>query len=168
MVQAIAGHSVIEGRRERDLFYAIPSEDWQRVDTADILWITGELNYRRREYSSAEFTTIRHYNVRFEPQGIEDIVKSAPKLKSASEVEPENIKPETEAEYRKLPPVSQAHLKVWFELYSQVYGESPQDTLPNAYQSARGMFPGRFVSRERVRDLAGGRTRGRKPRQNNG
>jgi hypothetical protein len=51
MVHAVTGHSVFEGRRQpREVFYKIPSDDWERVDTADILWITGELTYSRKEY----------------------------------------------------------------------------------------------------------------------
>jgi len=68
MVQAVAGHSVLEGsggRDSREVFYKIPSDDWERVDTADILWITGELTYRRREYGSRQMRTVRNYNVRF-------------------------------------------------------------------------------------------------------
>jgi hypothetical protein len=156
MVQAVAGHSVFDGGRQtREVFYKIPSDDWGKIDTADILWITGELTYRRREFGS-EHTTVRHYNVRFEPQGVHAIIKSAsktaePELASTAEMEPES----------KGPPVSDDHLKAWFELYRRAY-TGPADTMANALKSARGMFPGKFVSRDRVRDLAGGRTPGRK------
>ncbi len=53
------------------------------------------------------------------------------------------------------PPVSPDALKAWFDVYQKVYGNTPADTLDNALKSARGMFPGKFVARDRIRDLAG-------------
>jgi hypothetical protein len=154
-----------------EAFHKIPAKDWELVNWNDSFWKTGILRYRRRKVGRTEFETVRHFNVRFDPDAVKAIV--APRVASLPNSATPNQaegKPEADvdADYRKLPPVSEAHLESWFKLYSQVYGGSPLDTLPNAVWSARGMFPGRFVSRERVRDLAGGRTKGRKPRHGGG
>ena len=86
MVQAVAAHSAFDGeRKRREVFYKIPSEDWERVDTVDILWITGELTYRRREYGSGEQITARHFNVRFEPEGVRAIIANAAPPNTASQ-----------------------------------------------------------------------------------
>ena len=62
-------------------------------------------------------------------------------------------------------PVSKTDLEAWAAVYKQAYGGKPEDTLTNALASAKGMFPGKFVSREKVRALVGGdRKTGRKPR----
>jgi hypothetical protein len=60
------------------------------------------------------------------------------------------------------PPVAPDHLKAWFDLYRRVYSGS-SDTEANALVSARGMFPGKSVSRDSVRALRGAQKRGRKP-----
>jgi hypothetical protein len=60
------------------------------------------------------------------------------------------------------PPVAQIHLKAWYDLYRQAYSGSA-DTEATALKSARGMFPGKSVSRDRVRALRGSQKRGRKP-----
>jgi hypothetical protein len=60
------------------------------------------------------------------------------------------------------PRVSDTHLKAWHVLYQQAYGGGQEDTLATAYKSAVGMFPGKFVSRDRVRELCAGRKIGRK------
>jgi hypothetical protein len=59
------------------------------------------------------------------------------------------------------PPVAPDHLKAWFDLYRRVYSGS-SDTEANALDSARGMFPGKSVSRDSVRALRGAQKRGRK------
>jgi hypothetical protein len=69
--------------------------------------------------------------------------------------------PEAEDEDRG-PPVSEELLKQWYAVYRRAY-YGANDTLANAIKSARGMFPGKFVSRDRIRKIAGGRVRGRKP-----
>jgi hypothetical protein len=171
MVQAIAEHSALESTRPQHArFVLISSQDWKKVDATDSLWKTGHLTYTFIDENSAFRSngTARHFNVRFEPQGVHAIIKNmeAPAKSDASSQETDSAPgADSEADYRKLPPAAKAHLEAWYDLYSQVYGGSPQDTLPNAVRSARGMFPGRFVSRDKVRDLAGGRSPGRKARK---
>jgi len=66
MVQAVAGHSAFDGgKQRREVFYKIPADDWRTLIRVDILWITGELTYSRREYGLGDRITVRHYNVRF-------------------------------------------------------------------------------------------------------
>jgi hypothetical protein len=49
MVQAVSAHSSFHGPRERrEVFYKIPSDDWENVDTANNVWVTGDLVYTRR------------------------------------------------------------------------------------------------------------------------
>jgi hypothetical protein len=61
-------------------------------------------------------------------------------------------------------PVSQEHLRAWYELYQSVYAGSAHDTEAAALKSVLGMFPGKSVSRDRVRELRGAQKVGRKPR----
>ena len=103
---------------------------------------------------------IAYFGVRFEPEGVRELLASAPK-KSATG--PEQQEPEDEDQGQKGPPVSETHLRQWYALYRSVY-HGPGDTMEMALRSARGMFPGKFVSRDAIRKLAGGRTRGRKQR----
>jgi hypothetical protein len=160
MVQAVAAHSVFDGGRQgREVFYKIPSDDWERVDTSDILWITGELTYTRREHGLAGRTTVRHYNVRFEPQGVRAIVANAPKEPAAK---PDPDKPEPA---QKGPRVTDPHLEAWFDLFTKVYSGTVEDTEDRALESARGMFPGKSVTRDRIRALRGNRPMGRPKKQ---
>lgn len=169
MVMAVCHHATIDGQRLKPgALNQLGSEDWNNIFSNDEVWITGTHSgsvYR----SSGTYPTlkpIRFFDVRFKPDDINAIIAphQVQPPNAAANDQIENNKPEADADYRKLPPVSEAHLKAWFAVYSLAYSSGPLDTLPNAIASARGMFPGRFVSRERVRDLAGGRTRGRKPR----
>ena len=151
MVKAVARYSTRNGRSDRIELTEIPPDHWQHVDTADIFWTTGDLTYRMREYGSFDMMAFRQFDVRFEPEAVRAIVGSA--LKSSDDT--------TAEETQKGLPVSDAHLKAWYALFRQTH-QGSADTLENAYKSAAGMFPGKFVSRQKVRDLAGGRKRGRK------
>jgi hypothetical protein len=158
MVQAIAGHSAFEGsRKTRDVFYKIPSEDWESVDTANNAWVSGDLVYTRREYGRSERTTVRHFNVKFEPQGVYAIIGASPANPAMAQVSPG---PQAEPE-EKGAPVSAAHLQAWFEFYRKVTAEA-DDTEDRALRSARMNFPDRSVSRESVRALRGSQRRGPK------
>lgn len=109
------------------------------------------------------------FGVRFDPAGIDLIAASAPGRTTRTTpplaAPPESMEPPKEAEADpppKGPPVSDALLKGWYALYCQAYKGSAADTLPTAWGSASGMFPGKFVSRQRVRDLLSGRNPGPK------
>jgi hypothetical protein len=84
------------------------------------------------------------------------IGNEAPRPTPAAESDFKQAEPEAKA-----PSVSDQLLKEWYELYQKAY-QGSADTLQKALESARGMFPGKFVSRDRVRKLCEGRKRGRK------
>ena len=54
-----------------------------------------------------------------------------------------------------------AAMEAWYAAYRLAY-QGADDTMEKALASAKGMFPGKSVSREQVRKLAGGRKPGRK------
>jgi hypothetical protein len=159
MVQAIAAHSAFDGRRSsRATLYRIPSEDWEKVDTADPFWITGDVTYQRREYGGGDIIIARHFDVRFEPQGVWAIV-GKPGISHTTQAQPESS---SVAELEpKGPRVTEPHLRAWFEFYKTVRSEA-EDTEDRALESARKNFPGKSVSRERVRALRGSQRRGPK------
>ena len=68
------------------------------------------------------------------------------------------------------PRVSDAHLAAWFDLWRKVYQGTPLDIEDIAVASARGMFQGKSVTRQQVRDLRGTQKEGteakRIPRNN--
>ena len=134
--------------------YLIEPFDWKYVDENDLVWRTGDITFHWIAHGSEQRTT-RHFCVRFEPAAVRAIIAAVGK-QTAVPAQPEAPEPA-----QKGPPVSDAHLKIWYEAYQKTH-QGPLDTLDNAYKSALGMFPGRFASRQRIRDLAGGRKRGRK------
>jgi hypothetical protein len=160
MVQAVAGHSAFDGRRRwREVLYKIPSDDWEKVDTADPFWITGDLTYKRREYGSSDTTTARHFDVRFEPQSVRAIVGMAGNVSQVAQAQPSSVT-DVESE-SKGPRVADTHLQAWFEFYKKIHSEA-EDTDDRALGSARMNFQGKSVSRERVRALRGSQRRGPK------
>jgi hypothetical protein len=149
----------------------IPARLWKSISaTGSDLWSAGDARFfvpsREHGHSSK---TYHVFGIRLNPR---DVHASLPPLPPQPEPKPEpepleveqppaNSKPETEDLSQKGPPVSDEHLKGWFELYQRVYS-GVADTETNALLSARGMFPGKSVSRERVRMLRGSQKRGRK------
>jgi hypothetical protein len=160
MVQAISIHASIDGRvRAAGAITEISTDDWRKIWGSDTVWVTGTLSVEIKERGSYGSSALRYFDVRFEPSGINAIV--APLLPSKPPSKDEAI----DDDVPRGPPVSPDALKAWFDVYQKVYGNTPADTLDNALKSARGMFPGKFVARDRIRDLAGGRTPGRKARK---
>ena len=153
MVQAIAQHSAFSGGgRSQSLLFKNHPDDWGRVDTSDPLWITGDLTYTYKEYGSGDRITARHFDVRFEPNGIHNIVATVSRPpESRDSVRQNEAANETVS---KGPPVSDDHLWAWFEVYKRVYTGSA-DTEAMALKSATGMFPGKSVTREKIRALRG-------------
>jgi hypothetical protein len=149
----------------------IPSRYWSFLnadaDTANRLWVFGDVRFYlgldNGRYS--EVVSIRYFGIRFDPAGIQQLVQ-APAATTTPRPDPLSDAPNAQEPpaLGKGPPVSDALLKEWYELYRRAYGGQPEDTLPNAWKSAQGMFPGKSVSRDRVRALAGGRKVGRKTR----
>jgi hypothetical protein len=155
MVQAVSDHSVIGGREgtrgTRKTFFSIPADDWLSADSQNLLWVSSDFEFDFVDEWRHRVTT-RHYGVRFEPQGIQDIIKSV----VATPTTKQNVGPETKG-----PRVADAHLKAWFEFYKAVHPPS-EDTEDRALEFARQCFPGKSVSRDRVRELRGNVKRGPK------
>ena len=152
-----AGHS------SRALFQKIPAEDWRRIQTTDTCWTTGDLIFRRRSSSGVGEETVSHYAVRFEPQGVRSMIRNTGKNtdKSAKEPPAETPSPDApvpEPPEPKGPPVSSAHLQAWFEFYQKIGGDMREE---RALESARLNFPGKSITRKRIRDLLGPRPIGR-------
>ncbi len=157
LAEAASGQTVKSesaGRSSRDLFQKIPAEDWRRIQTTDTCWITGDLIFRRRSAFGTGDETISHYAVRFEPQGVRSMIGDTGKPAKEPPAEAPSPGP---PEQRK-PPVSPAHLQAWFEFYQRIGGDMREE---RALESARLNFPGRSVTRKRVRDLLGPRPIGR-------
>jgi hypothetical protein len=93
-----------------------------------------------------------------EPELAPSPPRHQPKVESAP---PDSPKSEADEPIQKGPPVSEEHLKAWFDLYRRVYS-GPIDTEATALASARGMFQGKSVSRDRIRAVRGTQKRGRK------
>jgi hypothetical protein len=159
MVQAVARHSAVGTSGARQLFFKIPSDHWERIQSADPFWRLGDITYQHREYGSTAVVTVRHFDVRFEPQGIRAMIPSA----SKNTVSPTAaIQDETSNEpAQKGPRVSDAHLQAWFEFYKKVHSGA-EDTEDRALEFARQCFSGKLVSRDRVRALRGSVKRGPK------
>ena len=135
---------------------------WRSVDGdfhAVDFWRTGDIQCSIRR--SGEFYSTTHHclGVRLDPVDVRKLLPR-PAVPNPAPAAAPTI--ETSSPDEKGPPVAEAHLAAWYEVYKQAYN-SADDTLPRALESARGMFPGKFVSRDRVRELCAGRKAGRKP-----
>ena len=158
LVQAISRESVLtEGRNSRRATgVKIARDVWERVQESDPLWLSGDLTDTYRLDGSGDRITARHYAVRFEPKSVHATARSAGQ---AAKAELSTDEPEPKG-----PPVSNDLLKAWFEVYMRAYPGSA-DTEAAALKSAQGMFPGKSVSREKIRLLRGRRPIGR-PKRN--
>ena len=148
----------------------IPQRFWKKFSQhGSDFWDAGDVRFFLS--GSGTSSVYQAFNIKLNPA---DVRESLPpprpppkKLWVKKPIEPE--KPaqaveELEPE-QKGPSVSPDHLRAWFDLYQRVYS-GPADTEANALESARGMFPGKSVSRERVRELRGSQKRGRKSSAN--
>jgi len=166
MVQSAAGHSVWTGTQQQPKRKApslIQSSDWSHYEQsgADTVtfWVTADIKfYLGREYGTDNIVTVHHFAVRLEPQSVQAMIAHAPN-KTSTKTESQD----SADQKPKGPPVSSEHLKAWYDLYRRVYPEA-DDTEANALASARGMFPGKSVSRDRLRELRGDQKRGPKKR----
>jgi hypothetical protein len=144
----------------------ILAEHWRRYVPTTGFWQIGDIKFDlghvNNSYASV---SVWYHGIKFDPAGVETILPGHPPEtdfgSSPRQVTEASSEPTIEPE-EKGPPVSEELLKQWYAVYGRAYHGS-DDTLANAVDSARGMFPGKFVSRDRVRKLAGGRVRGRKP-----
>lgn len=151
------------GARQRALA-EIPADEWDEIDSYDLFWTTGHMAYETRDetyYGGTKYVPLHRFGVRLEPSRVKSLLPPEP-LQDQSSPEVER----TESERPKGPPVSDADLKAWYELYGRVYGGTKEDTEATAVKSAQGMFPTKSVSRDRVRDLRGEQKRGPKGPRN--
>lgn len=102
------------------------------------------------------------FNVRFDPAGIQSML---PPVRQANPPPPSTSAAPPPSDKEQLDPgprVSDPHLKAWYEVFKQAYPGN-EATNDKALESAKGMFPGKFVDRKRVRKLRGSQKPGRKP-----
>jgi hypothetical protein len=154
----------------------IPVGYWRHMTKAGSdLWGVGDARFflpsQQRGVASKTFMGL---GVKLNPRDVHDALPSVP-LEQEPEPTPsppqdppkvessplESSKSETDELVQKGPPVSEEHLKAWFDLYRRVYSGAV-DTEATALASARGMFHGKSVSRDRIRALRGTQKRGRK------
>ncbi len=147
----------------------IPRRFWKSFSkTGSDFWGAGDARFFLR--GSGTSTVYQCFGIKLNPADVRETLppqRPPPKRiwikKSTGPEKPTAETPkveESEPEQRG-PPVSAEHLKAWFDLYQHVYS-GPTDTEANALASARGMFPGKSVSRDRIRALRGNQKRGRK------
>jgi hypothetical protein len=145
----------------------IPRRFWKLFSkTGSDFWGAGDARFFLPGTGTS--TVYQAFGIKLNPADLRETLpppRPPPKRMWVKPPEPEKPveKPKTEEPEpeQKGPPVAAEHLKAWFDLYQRVYS-GPNDTEANAVTSARGMFPGKSVSRERVRALRGSQKRGRK------
>ena len=144
----------------------IPDGVWKHLaPNGSDLWGAGDANFfLASPERGGQAKTFHAFGIKLNPRDVHATLPPVPaKQERAPAVLPATPieKPEIEDLSQKGPAVSEEHLKAWFDLYRQVYSGAV-DTEANALASARGMFPGKSVSRDRVRALRGTQKRGPK------
>ena len=160
-IVAVAESSTWKGvRGETTGLIAIQRDQWERFMPREEFWKSGDLYINLGHYKQGYNTVeVWYHGIKFDPSGIQELVDIAPKRATEliPEIEPAAPQPE------KGPPVAEEHLRAWFEVFKKVYGGTARDTEGFAHRSAQGMFPDKFVARQRIRDLRGDQKPGRKP-----
>lgn len=172
-----------EVNRPSTPFSLVPSEHWGRFDKSSqgaSFWRIGDvrfyfgnpLAYRYIPDPENRPRAVTYFGVRIGPAGMDAWLADLPaprqlhkwtRPKPKPEAVPPEPTPNVEGpEVLRGPRVPDPLLRAWHELYSKAY-TGAEDTLANAEASARGMFPGKHVARDRIRELIKGRKRGRKP-----
>jgi hypothetical protein len=169
IITAIAETVTYSGPRARNMkrqsMAIMQPELWTQIHWNDDLWNTGDITIETA-YAPFDTLTMRCFNVRLEPSGVRQLLPPQPHPRSVSVPrDGEEVETETEEPEPKGPRVSDPHLKAWFDLYRQVY-TGAAETEANAVASARGMFPSKSVSRDRIRALRGSQKRGPKGPRN--
>ena len=135
---------------------SISQDTWDYVDHSNAVWHSGDLTINKA-FGAFDSLMTRFFSVRFNPDDVKALIPTPLKA------EIENPARSAEVEDQEKKPVSEAHLKLWAQLYQKTYGGTKIDTLDFAQRSAAGMFPDKAVGRDRVRALVGGnRKRGPK------
>jgi hypothetical protein len=149
--------------------FLLDGGEWEHVDTDQIrispLWRIGDITitipHTTPAYGLQNFD-VEFFDVRFDPVGVQDLLPKRPSPPPTPAVPALQQDKPDDAEQSPLPRVSDHLLRKWHDLYKEAYPGS-QDIEERAIASATGMFPGKSVSRQRVRDLRGAQKRGRKP-----
>jgi hypothetical protein len=146
----------------------IPDDQWHYYQSSIGFWESGDLKFNLGYYQfSLNTVSVWYHGIRFFPGSIDDLAKTAPPRRKSPWIKPKPPTPEPEPEEpiaEKGPPVSEEHLRLWYDLYRRAY-QGAADTEATAIKSATGMFPGKSVSRDRIRALRGAQKPGRKPRE---
>jgi hypothetical protein len=179
LISSVAANSSWESDKittEPTSMVSIPASHWHYAPTdqasVNRLWYAGDVRFFLGTSNGryAKSRAIRYFGIKFDPVGVRALLPPATTKSEQAEELPEASSTRAldteEAPASKGPRVSEENLKAWYAVYQRTY-LGPSDTLENAYQSARGMFPGKFVARDRVRKLCEGRKRGRKPNAEN-
>jgi len=167
-IMAVAQRGLIatdEGQQPVEL-YPIPPELWDEglwTMGSGALWVTGQASFHRGSrlaeilgHPPDEWVEHTFTGIRFDP---DDFAREfTGTLPTSSQPGPS----ESESDRRDKPPLPDALLRQWHELFILAY---PNGRVELARQSVAGMFPRHHVSRERVRDLFPERSPGR-PRKN--
>jgi hypothetical protein len=167
LIQAVAETGKLQN--SSGTLVPITQKEWGYAEDGIVpspLWVTGDITIAVPMHTYEGYTRVPVYffNVRFNPTGVRALLPPEHvEPVSAQQSKPEPSETADPPEQEKGPSVSPEHLREWFELYKKVY-QGPQDTEANALASAAGMFPGKSVSRDRVRALRGAQKRGRKAR----
>jgi hypothetical protein len=137
----------------------ITSDQWLYWRPQTGFWEAGDMQLHLGHYRGSIYSVeVRFNGVRFDPETVADLAALAA---NDADVEIKGT-PEPDAK-QSGPPVPEAHLEAWYELFQKVYGGTAKDTEAFAHQSALGMFPDKSVTRRRIRELRGEQKRGRKP-----
>ena len=134
----------------------IDAAHWQSYSPTMGFWEIGDIKFDLGHvYNSYASVSIWYHGIRFEPEGIRAIIPAGT-AKSEQEAPASGTEPEPKG-----PRVSDAHLRAWFEFYKAVT-TGTEDTEDYAWSHARRCFPGKTVSRDRVRAIRGSQRRGPK------
>ena len=131
----------------------IPSSHWAEWNDGALsdIWGVGDI----RVYVDGR--VYRYFGVRFDPAEVRQMLPPLVEQFAPPPVSPPLLKQEEPASEGK--PVAASHLEEWYRLFQKAYPNASEDL---ALDSARGMFPGKSVTRASVRALRGTQKRGPK------
>ena len=167
MIEAAASHVSVTQEHSAPVTQSgpihIPKDFWANLaEGRSDLWGPGDATFyflsNKMGYGSG--TWFLFVGIRFNPNNIHSTLP-LPSAETPAPGKRDDLS-EGESEQRG-PRVSDAHLAAWFDLWRKVYQGTPLDIEDIAVASARGMFQGKSVTRQQVRDLRGTQKRGRKP-----
>lgn len=129
----------------------ISPDEWktlQMLQPSFPFWKSGDYEFQTANRHGRY--TLAFFGIRFKPDDIYSWLEIPAPTTTVADGEPEASDG---------PPVSDADLRAWAELFARLYPDAPEAT---AVQSAKGFFQGKTVSRNRVRAaLVNKRPRGR-------